>query len=230
VLYGGFVETLDYHVGRLLDALDRLGMVEDTLVVFTSDNGGHPEYALNAPLRGGKWHLFEGGIRVPLLARWPGVVKAGTVAEAPVSGTDLFATFAAVAGADSASGVDSRDLGRVLRQGSDAALDERALIWHFPYYHPEKDFAEQAKETGVGKGVVSQTRPVSAIRAGRYKLLYFYDDERVELYDLKTDLGEQRDLSGERGELAKKLRQSLQQELKRVGARLPGLRFAPKGP
>ena len=102
--YGSMVTTLDHHVGQLLAALDKTGKADSTLVVFTSDNGGHPNYAGNAPLRGSKWNLYEGGIRVPLLVRWPGAVKSGVVCDEPVWSPDLFPTFAEVANAKSSSG------------------------------------------------------------------------------------------------------------------------------
>ena len=87
------VETLDHYVGQLLEALDELGLRENTLVVFTSDNGGHPHYTSNAPLRGSKWNLYEGGIRVPLIMRWPGTISASRISETPVTSVDFFPTF-----------------------------------------------------------------------------------------------------------------------------------------
>ena len=186
VLYGGFVETLDHHVGRLVDAVDRLGLAEDTLIVFTSDNGGHPEYAVNAPLRGSKWNLYEGGIRVPLIVRWPSEVETGTTSGVPVSGTDWFATLAEAAGAaDTAP--DSMSLLELLRGGATEPFEQRELIFHFPYYHPEKGYDEMPPEIGVADGFISQTKPVSAIRVGQKKLLYFWEDGRTELYDLDGD-------------------------------------------
>ena len=98
IAYAAFVETLDHYAGELLAALDASGQAATTLVVFTSDNGGHPEFAANGPLRGSKWNLYEGGIRVPLLARWPGTIAAGSTCTTPVIGYDLLPTFAAAAG------------------------------------------------------------------------------------------------------------------------------------
>ncbi len=216
VLYGGFVETLDHHVGRLVDALDRLGLARETLVVFTSDNGGHPEYSVNAPLRGGKWNLYEGGIRVPLLVRWPGRVQSGATSAAPVSGTDWFATLAEAAGVAERA-PDSMSLMDLLRGGAAEAFDRRELIFHFPYYHPEKTFDELPPSIGVGDGVISQTRPVSAIRVGQRKLLYFWEDGRTEGYDLDGDLAEGRPLGGDSRNLERRLLRALE----RAKARKP---------
>ena len=119
--YGAMVTTLDYHVGELLDALEKSGHAESTLVVFTSDNGGHPNYAGNAPLRGSKWNLYEGGIRVPFLVRWPEVVEPGSENETPVWSPDLFPTFAELAGAEAESAQDGVSLLSHLREGREPA-------------------------------------------------------------------------------------------------------------
>jgi arylsulfatase A len=221
VLYGGFVETLDHHVGRLLDAVETSGAARDTIVIFTSDNGGHPVYAVNAPLRGSKWHLYEGGIRAPLIVRWPGQVKAGSTSGAVVLGTDLFTTAAELAGvpAGEAGNLDGVSFVPALRGGT--VKRTTPAVWHFPYYHPEKGYPEQADEIGVGDPFIAKTKPLSAIRDGRYKLLYFHEDNRVELYDLAKDIGEQNDLSGQRPELARTMRNKLLAYLERVDARMP---------
>jgi len=130
------VTTLDHHVGELLGALEESGHADDTLVIFTSDNGGHPNYAGNAPLRGSKWNLYEGGIRVPFLARWPEKIEAGQVNEASVWSIDLFPTFAELAEADPPANLDGQSLLPVFE---DPELDwtgewrEKPLLWHFPY-------------------------------------------------------------------------------------------------
>ncbi len=221
VLYGGFVETLDHHIGRLLDAVDQSGGARDTVVIFTSDNGGHPVYAMNAPLRGSKWHLYEGGIRAPLIVRWPEQVKAGSTSDAVVLGADLFTTAAELAGvpAGDPGSLDGVSFVPALR--GDAVKRTTPAVWHFPYYHPERGYPHNADKIGVGDPFVAKTKPLSAIREGRYKLLYFHEDERVELYDLAEDIGEQHDLSGRRPELARRLRNRLLAYLARVNARLP---------
>jgi uncharacterized sulfatase len=220
IAYSAFVEMLDYYVGRLLSTLDELGLSDDTLVIFTSDNGGHPQLTSNKPLRGSKWNLYEGGIRVPFLARWPGVVREGSVCETPVIGYDLLPTFAEMAGRmGTPRGIDGASLLPLLHDPVNVL--NRDLYWHFPYYHPERGFAEALKAIGKDDFAVSQTRPHSAIRRGKYKLLYFYEDERVELYNLKKDPGEQTDLSTSQAETAALLKKTLLHKLKTVHARFP---------
>jgi len=221
--YAAMVETLDHEVGRVLRTLDELGLAEKTLVVFSSDNGGHPEYSANGPLRGSKWNLHEAGVRVPFLVRWPGRVPAGRVSERPLLTLDLYATFAAAAGVNLERGL-APDAENLLPEfeGRATPAAERALVWHFPYYHPEnKAFAEARRDIGVEDWAVSQTRPQSAIRLGRYKLLHFHEDGRDELYDLEVDAGEQRDQARQLPEKRAELRRRLDAYLREVKARMP---------
>ncbi len=222
--YAAMVETLDHLVGRLLGALDILELTASTLVVFTSDNGGHPVYAANGPLRGSKWNLYEGGVRVPWIVRHPGQVPAGAVSDAPFIGTDLLPTLTAATGATLPAGValDGRNVLHLWRGGTPTA-EERAwpLIWHFPYYHPETGFAKARRAIGVDDFAVSQTRPQSALRSGDWKLVHFYEDDRDELYHLADDLSEQRDLVVREPARRRELRRQLDEHLRTVGARLP---------
>ncbi len=221
--YAAFVETLDHQVGMVLDALDAIGKRDKTLVVFTSDNGGHPEYTGNAPLRGSKWNLYEGGIRVPFLVRWPGRVPAGVACRTPVSGYDLFPTFAEVAGKPvdpAAAGLDGKSLAPFFLNPQQRY--DRFLYWHFPYYHPEgAKFGKVAPQIGMNDFKVSQTRPQSALRRGNYKLLHFLEDDRVELYNLEADRGESQDLARAAPEEALKLKGELQRLLREAMARMP---------
>jgi arylsulfatase A len=220
--YAAMVETLDHHVGRLLAALDELGLAANTLVVFTSDNGGHPVYSANGPLRGSKWNLYEGGVRVPWIVRWPGRVPAGRVSDAPFIGTDLLPTLAAATDAKLPPDVtlDGRNV-LPLWLGAAAADSDRAFTWHFPYYHPETGYAAARPTIGVDDFAVSQTRPHSSLRVGRWKLLHFYEDNRDELYDLAADPSEQRELSSSNPDRTRILRARLESELRAQGARLP---------
>ena len=220
--YGAMVETLDHLVGRVLRALDELGLTDRTLVVFTSDNGGHPEFAANGPLRGSKWNVYEGGIRVPFIVRWPDQVRAGSVTDVPVINTDLFPTFCEIAGAKVPPGVtfDGESLVGLLR-GKGTVNASRALVWHFPYYHPEGPFGRTQARIGVNDFAVSQTRPQSAIRKGDYKLVRFYENDRDELYRLSGDLSEQHDLAAREPEKARELRRELDEYLRSAHARLP---------
>ena len=214
--YAAFVETLDHHVGELLSALKANGLERDTLVVFKSDNGGHPEYTANN-LRGSKWNLYEGGIRVPMIARWPGRSEPNARRYHPVVGYDLFATFAAAAG-NPVEHTDGMNLLPVInRGGRDFA---RPLFWHFPYYHPEGSKFGQAKaEIGINDFVTSQTRPHSAIRYGDHKLLYFEEDQRTELYHVRYGGTESRDLSKANPEKTKELLTVLMNHLETSKAR-----------
>ena len=221
VEYGAFVETLDHYVGTILDALDRLKLTERTLVVFTSDNGGHPEFASNAPLRGSKWNLYEGGIRVPMIARWPGTIEAGSTCSEPVIGTDLFPTFCDVTNTTfSETELDGQSLAPLFRGRTEFAAP-RSLFWHFPYYHPEKGYQSALPEIGINDFAISQTKPQSAVRIRAWKLLRFYEQDRLELYDLNTDPGEQHDLATTNPEQLKKMEKQLNSWMGSTKARLP---------
>lgn len=214
--YAAFVETLDHYVGQLLDAIEQSGAADNTLVLFTSDNGGHPEFTANGPLRGSKWNLYEGGIRVPMLVRWPGHIASGTTTDQPVVGYDLHATFAAAAGTQ-ATATDGTSLLPIMTDNEQ--LPDRPLLWHFPYYHPERGFAKAPDAIGVDDFVTSRTRPHSAMRLGEYKLLRFYEDDSVELYDVSEDIAEQHDLSSTDPTRTRQLGQTLNDTLETMNAR-----------
>ncbi len=207
--YAAMLESLDRNVGRLLDELDRLGLREQTVVIFTSDNGGlrqrfdgqGPLVTSNHPLRGEKGSLYEGGIRVPAIVRWPGVVQPGRVCQVPICSVDWLPTVAHLAGAQVPEGVDGVSLVPVL-QGAEH-LGREALFWHYPHYH--------------------HSTPGGAVRWGRYKLIEFYEDGRLELYDLREDLGEQHNLAEQKPRLAWFLRDLLHRWRAQVGARMPEL-------
>lgn len=221
-VYAAMVETLDHLVGQLLHALDELGLADNTLVVFTSDNGGNPKYAANGPLRGGKWGLYEGGLRVPWIVRWPGHVPAGTTSDIPIIGTDLLPTLSAVAGADLPKGIALDGMNDLPIWCGDVKREaDRAFVWHFPYYHPEKDFEAALPKSGVNDFALSQNRPQSAIRLGDWVLIHFYESARDELYRLSSDRSQQRDLSASEPRKARELRQRLDDYLAQVNARLP---------
>ena len=203
-VYAAMVRSVDESVGRIMARLDELGIADNTLVVFTSDNGGLAKVTSNAPLRAGKGTLYEGGIREPLIIRWPGVVKPGSVCDTPVTSVDFFPTLLAAAGVPvpaPAGPLDGIDVTPLLRGGTVARQD--ALYWHYPHYH------------------AGGATPGGAIREGDYKLIDFYGEERFELYDLKADLGEQRDLAAEQPEKARALREKLHAWLRRVDAQMP---------
>ena len=198
--YAAMVHSVDESVGRLLSTLDTLGLAENTVVIFYSDNGGLGPVTSMAPLRGSKGMLYEGGIREPLMVRWPGRVESGVVSETPVIGTDLYPTILEIAGgappADQT--LDGVSLGPLLQGRSE--LEARALFWHFPAY-----LEADASVEGPWR-----TTPASAIRLGRYKLVHFFDDGRTELYDLLADPSESVDLSREMVEKTSELRAMLE--------------------
>lgn len=194
-VYAAVIETLDDAVGRLLKQVESLGMKDRTILIFTSDNGGvHiPEGredppTHNTPYRAGKGFLYEGGLRIPLIVRWPGRVKGGAVTATPVINTDLVPTILELVGAPPASGLDGVSYARLLLGKGDPG--ERAVFWHFPHYNNQGG------------------RPAGAMRDGDWKLVTYYDDKRSELYNLAQDIGETTDLSaGEPKRVARMLAQ-----------------------
>jgi uncharacterized sulfatase len=207
-MYGAFVETFDHYVGELLGGVDRLGLRENTLVLFTSDNGANPEITTNAPLRGSKWNLYEGGVRVPMMVRWPGRVTPGSICDVPVGGWDFFPTVTELAGVQAnRSPLDGTSLLSLL-EGRSSRLSRESLYWHFPYYIPE----HTAKPYST---------PQSSIRKGNRKLIYYYEDRRTELFDLAKDPGEQNDLARSLPRVSDELLADLQRYLRSVDARLP---------
>ncbi len=203
VRYAAMVEALDMVFGQILDALEEHGLADDTLIVFTSDNGALDSVADLAPLRAAKGYLYEGGIRVPWIVRWPGRVAPGTTTAVPVVTTDLFPTLLAAAGVEPPSDTpcDGADLTPVLAGGE---IDRDALYFHYPNYAFHRD-----------------NRLGGAIRNGRWKLVENFDDGSVELYDLASDLGETKDRAAELPREAAALRARLASWREAVGARMP---------
>ena len=209
--YAAMVQAVDDALGVLLLALEEEGLAERTVVVVTSDNGGHGPVADLRPLRGSKGMLYEGGIRVPFAVRWPGVVKEGSRAPSPVMGADLYPTFLEIAGLPLPEGqpVDGRSVVRMLREGRPLARD---LFWHFPAYLE----ASQPEVQGTWRAT-----PCSVIRSGHWKLLEFFEDGRLELYDLEADPGETRDRSSEEPERTRELHARLRAWREAVRAPVP---------
>ncbi len=207
--YAAMVEAVDRSLGRILAKLEELDLAEDTLVIFTSDNGGlyrrfdgqGEVVTTNKPLRDEKGSLYEGGIRVPLIAWFPGEVPAGTVCSEPTISMDFYPTLLEVCGAEAPEGqvLDGVSLVPLLRQAGELSRD--ALYFHYPHYH--------------------HSRPAGAIRQGKWKLIEFFDDGSVELYNLEDDLGEQHDLAAEMPDKAIALRARLTAWRQAVGARMP---------
>jgi arylsulfatase A-like enzyme len=205
-IYAGLVESMDDAVGVVLDKLKELGLDENTIVMFTSDNGGVASgdafSTTNAPLRGGKGYQWEGGIREPYLIKAPMVNKASQTVDYPVSGIDFYPTLLDLAGVekDPEHLVDGISLVPLLKGES---LKTRPLFWHYPHY------GNQGGD------------PVSIIRKENYKLIHYWEDGHDELYNLSTDPGETNDISKEKYEIAQNLRSELNAYLESANARLP---------
>ncbi|MBI5759135.1 MAG: sulfatase [Planctomycetales bacterium] len=203
-IYAAMIHTLDNSVGRVLDKLDELRLTERTLVIFTSDNGGlHvPELpntpaTHNTPFRAGKGYVYEGGLRIPLIVRFPGVVPSGRIVDTPVILTDCVPTILDLCGVKTDDPFDGVILSSLLRGGQ---LSARPLIWHFPHY------------TNQGG------RPAGAIRDGDWKLIEHYEDSRAELFHLATDISERTDLSAKEPQRVASLRAKLAAWRTSVGA------------
>ena len=224
--YAGMLESIDDGVGQVRDVLKELGLDDNTVVIYYSDNGGlsngyngllarydaldweiHSPPTNNAPLRSGKGHLYEGGIRVPLVVRWPGVTRAGALRHTPVSSIDFLPTFAEMAGLEVASlkthgPLDGASMLPVLK-GDDTDAEQRTLYWHYPHF---------SNEGG---------RPGAAIRDGDWKLIWHYETDAVELYNLQEDLSEMHDLVNAMPQKAKQMKEKLNNWLSDSGALMP---------
>lgn len=208
-VYAAMIASLDDSVGKLEQNLAQLGLSERTVIVFTSDNGGligpaKRPITSNAPLRAGKGSAYEGGVRVPLIIKWPGVVKPGAVCDEPVMSIDLLPTLAEIAGvkAETTPQLDGESLADLLRDPA-AKLKRQSLYWHYPHYHP------------------GGATPYGAVRAGDMRLVEFYEDQHVELYNLRDDVGETHDLVKSQPQKAAELRQMLHAWRESVGAQMP---------
>jgi arylsulfatase A-like enzyme len=197
---------MDQAVGKVLAKLEELGLSDNTLVIFTSDNGGLSTSegwpTSNLPLRGGKGWAYEGGVREPLLVRWPKVVKAGSVIDTPVSSPDFFPTLLAAIEAKPQRG-QTLDGVSLLPLFNGQPPPDRALFWHYPHY---------GNQGGA---------PYAAIRRGDWKLIEWFEGNRVELFNLTTDLGEQNNLAESEPERVRKLQTELHAWQQQVGAKFP---------
>jgi len=211
--YAGQLESLDESVGRVLRALDSLRLTNNTVVIFYSDNGGFGGVTTQRPLRGAKGTLYEGGIRVPLFVRMPGVTKVGTDTATPVIGIDFYPTLLNIAGITQPlnNEVDGISFLPLLKGNN---IKERDLFWHFPAY------LENDKYNKTVKGNF-RTRPVSVIRSGNFKMLQYYEDGHIELYNLKEDVGEKNNLAETNPEKVVELSAKLQQWKHAVNAPEP---------
>ena len=211
--YAAMIESTDQGVGRIMDKLDELGLTKDTIVFFFSDNGGVKNITSNQPLRGGKGMLYEGGIREPMAVCWPGVVKPGTTCDTPVIGVDLYPTILRMTGARMPQGklLDGESIVPLLMGQDD--WQREAIFWHFPAYLQGK--AEGARDPHF------RTRPAGAVRAGEWKLIEYFEDGDLELYNLADDISEQNNLADTIPEKAAELHKLMLAWRKEVNAPVP---------
>jgi arylsulfatase A-like enzyme len=206
-VYAGMVEAMDSAAGMIIEALERMNLSDRTVIVFTSDNGGlstsEGSPTSNLPLRAGKGWFYEGGIRVPLIVHWPGLTQPGSATHTPVITTDFYPTLLEMAGLPLRPGqhLDGLSLAPLLRQS--AVLPERPLFWHYPHY---------GNQGGS---------PGSAVRLGNYKLIEFFEGNRLELYDLEEDPGEEQNLVRREPGRVQALRELLKDWREQTGARYP---------
>ncbi len=197
-VYAAMIEHLDENVGKILDALDDKGIADNTIVIFTSDNGGlstaEGSPTCNAPLSEGKGWMYEGGTREPMLVRWPGKVDPGTKTDAIVTSPDFYPTLLEACGLplEPEQHVDGRSFMKVLENGN-TEYDRGPVFWHYPHY---------GNQGGT---------PGSSVRRGDWKLIEFFEDNSIELYNLKDDVGEKHNLAPEKPELASELLSLLHQ-------------------
>lgn len=202
-IYAAMIESVDESVQRVMQTLEELDLADDTVVIFTSDNGGMWKATDNSPLRGHKGTYWEGGVRVPLIIKWPGFSRKGRVVATPVIGMDLYPTLLEVAGLPMLPNqhLDGINLAPLLDNRDE--LDREALFWHFPHYnnHPE-------------------TMPQGAIVKGSWKLIESFDPAGIQLYNLQDDPSETIDVAGKKPELARALLEELRSWRSQVGADL----------
>jgi len=210
-VYAAMVESVDDSVGGVMKKLEELKISDKTVIIFTSDNGGlighrrefWHDTTSNLPLRRGKAHVYEGGIRVPQIIKWPGVAKPGSISNEPVTSTDFYPTMLEIANLPlkPKQHIDGLSLVPLLKGKS--KLDREAIFWHWPHYHPEGG------------------TPYGAVRKRNWKLIEFFEDGHLELYNLKKDIGEKNDLAEKEPQKTAELHNLLKNWRKEVDAQMP---------
>lgn len=198
----GMIKSVDDGVGRLVATLKELGQLEDTIIIFYSDNGGYGPATSMHPLKGYKGTYYEGGIRVPLFVHWPAVVEPGSRCAEPVTAVDLLPTLCELTGAGIPDGqaIDGRSLLPLLKGGT---LGDRAIFWHFPAYLQSYERNDEQRDP------LFRSRPCSIIRQGDWKLHEYFEDGGIELYNLRNDIGEAHNLANTEPQRAKELHENL---------------------
>ena len=210
--YAAMIEAMDLGVGKILDLLDELEIADDTVVVFTSDNGPHGAVSNAKPLRGSKGMFYEGGIREPFLIRWPGKIKASSRITTPIHQIDLLPTFASLGRAEAPQRLDGIDLSPLFQGNS---IPDRSLFWHFPAYLQ-----------GYGKDLGSpfkhfRTTPCGVVRHGEWKLIEYFEDNTLELYNLREDPSEKRNRSSEKPQIRDELHHLMKSWRRETAAVVP---------
>ena len=215
--YAAMIECLDENVGRLMAALDELGLRENTIVLFSSDNGGIRKLSKQDPWRAGKGSYYEGGIRVPITIRWPGVVEAGSTCSVPVTGLDFYPTFLDAIGASPSTGkvLDGRSILSLLT-GKGSFPKDRTLYWHFPVY-----LQNYAGEEDQSRDAKFRTRPGTVLRKGKWKLHEYFEDGALLLFDLEKDPGETHNLAAEKPKKLEALKADMYAWRKRTDSPVP---------
>lgn len=210
-VYAAMVEHMDDALGSIMAKLKEDGLDNNTIIIFYSDNGGLVgngykfKITSNYPLRSGKGDMYEGGVRVPFIIRWPGKIKPGTVNHAPIISVDMYPTILSLTGShiapDKKQSIDGIDISQTVLNNK--PLPQRALYWHYPHYHTEG------------------ASPYSAIRLGDWKLIEIFENQGLELYNLKDDIGETNNLYNKNPKKANELYAMLKKWRNDVGAQMP---------
>ena len=204
--YAAMIDSMDQTVGRIRKTLKDLDIADNTIIIFASDNGGRIPTTSNSPLRAGKGSCYEGGVRVPMIIYWPNVTQPGSECSTPVITMDIYPTILDMIGLEPETEalVDGVSLVPLLRQDGEVA--ERPLFWHYPHYQHYQ---------------LEGTTPYGAILSGDWRLIEFYDDHRIELYNLADDPGERSNLADSYPDRAKSFQNELHKWLQEVGAQMP---------
>jgi arylsulfatase A-like enzyme len=208
-VYAAMIKSVDESVGIIMDELEKMKLDKNTIIIFMSDNGGLSTSeglpTSNLPLRGGKGWLYEGGIREPMIIKWPGVTKPGSICDKPITSTDFYPTILEMAGLEQIpeQHIDGKSLVPLLKQKGELKRD--AIFWHYPHYSNQGD------------------TPGAAIRMGKWKLIYRFEDESIQLFDLHSDISETTNLAESYPNKRNQLYRQLQQWLKDVDAKIPTL-------
>ena len=221
-IYAAMIEQLDISTGRVLEALEAASLTDNTMVIFASDNGGVSRNTCNYPLRAGKGTFYEGGIRTPFAVRWPKVIAPGAQSDIPINGIDLMPTFAEMAGVapPSSQPVDGHSIMPILRGEEEAFESERPMYFHFPLYLGGGG-EDQVLPAYQGQPNYWRAVPSTTMIKGDYKLIYYYEYDQYELFNLAKDISEKHDLSETERERAEQMLAAMQAWIKETEAPVP---------